>query len=64
VGTDDGKVQLTVNHGGSWTDLTPLADPAPLVRAAVAFRAQHLLFPDLGGTELPDLLLAIARGDR
>jgi Flp pilus assembly CpaF family ATPase len=45
-----------------WTDLTPLADPAPLVRAAVAFRAQHLLFPDLGGTELPDLLLAIARG--
>ena len=45
-----------------WTDLTPLADPGPLVRAAVAFRAQHLLFPDLGGTELPDLLLAIARG--
>jgi photosystem II stability/assembly factor-like uncharacterized protein len=23
VGTDDGKVQLTRNHGGSWTDLTP-----------------------------------------
>jgi photosystem II stability/assembly factor-like uncharacterized protein len=23
VGTDDGKVQLTVNHGGSWTDITP-----------------------------------------
>jgi photosystem II stability/assembly factor-like uncharacterized protein len=23
VGTDDGKVQLTTNHGGSWTDLTP-----------------------------------------
>ena len=23
VGTDDGKVQLTQNHGGSWTDLTP-----------------------------------------
>jgi photosystem II stability/assembly factor-like uncharacterized protein len=22
VGTDDGKVQLTVNHGGTWTDLT------------------------------------------
>src|SRR5262245_14343780 len=22
VGTDDGKVQLTTNHGGSWTDLT------------------------------------------
>lgn len=23
VGTDDGKVQLTKNHGGAWTDLTP-----------------------------------------
>lgn len=23
VGTDDGKVQLTRNHGGGWTDLTP-----------------------------------------
>jgi len=23
VGTDDGKVQLTTNHGGSWTDVTP-----------------------------------------
>ena len=23
VGTDDGKVQVTQNHGGSWTDLTP-----------------------------------------
>jgi hypothetical protein len=23
IGTDDGKIQLTQNHGGSWTDLTP-----------------------------------------
>ncbi|MEI6243630.1 MAG: hypothetical protein WCQ64_01175 [Acidobacteriota bacterium] len=23
VGTDDGKVQLTKNHGGAWTDITP-----------------------------------------
>ncbi len=23
VGTDDGKVQVTQNHGGSWTDVTP-----------------------------------------
>jgi photosystem II stability/assembly factor-like uncharacterized protein len=23
VGTDDGKVQLTQNHGGAWTDVTP-----------------------------------------
>src|SRR4051812_49286494 len=23
VGTDDGKLQLTQNHGGAWTDLTP-----------------------------------------
>ena len=23
IGTDDGKVQLTQNHGGAWTDVTP-----------------------------------------
>ncbi len=23
VGTDDGKLQLTQNHGGAWTDITP-----------------------------------------
>ncbi len=23
IGTDDGKVQLTQNHGGAWTDITP-----------------------------------------
>jgi photosystem II stability/assembly factor-like uncharacterized protein len=23
VGTDDGRVQITQNHGGAWTDLTP-----------------------------------------
>jgi len=23
VGTDDGKLQLTLNHGGAWTDVTP-----------------------------------------
>jgi photosystem II stability/assembly factor-like uncharacterized protein len=23
VGTDDGKVQLTLNHGGAWSDITP-----------------------------------------
>ncbi|MEO6237964.1 MAG: hypothetical protein ABIQ52_13265, partial [Vicinamibacterales bacterium] len=34
VGTDDGKVQLTQNHGGQWTDLTPalVAAGAPVDR--------------------------------
>lgn len=45
-----------------WTELAPIADAATLIRAAVAFRPQHLLVTDLGGGELPDLLLAVARG--
>ncbi|MFI5177282.1 MAG: WD40/YVTN/BNR-like repeat-containing protein [Vicinamibacterales bacterium] len=34
VGTDDGKVQLTQNHGGAWTDVTPalVAAGAPVDR--------------------------------
>ncbi|MEO5897441.1 MAG: hypothetical protein ABIS06_17255 [Vicinamibacterales bacterium] len=34
VGTDDGKVQLTQNHGGQWTDVTPalVAAGAPVDR--------------------------------
>ena len=28
VGTDDGRVQLTQNHGGTWTDLTPVLTAA------------------------------------
>jgi photosystem II stability/assembly factor-like uncharacterized protein len=28
VGTDDGKVQLTLNHGGAWTDVTPALEAA------------------------------------
>jgi len=28
VGTDDGKLQLTQNHGGAWTDLTPMLTTA------------------------------------
>ncbi len=34
VGTDDGKVQLTANHGGAWTDVTPalVAAGAPVDR--------------------------------
>jgi len=32
------------------------------VRAAVAFRADHLLVADAGGAELPELVLAAARG--
>lgn len=34
VGTDDGKLQMTQNHGGAWTDLTPalMAAGAPVDR--------------------------------
>jgi photosystem II stability/assembly factor-like uncharacterized protein len=28
VGTDDGRVQMTANHGGTWTDLTPALSAA------------------------------------
>jgi Flp pilus assembly CpaF family ATPase len=45
-----------------WTELAPSGDPATLIRAALAFRAQHVLIGDLGGAELPDVLLAVARG--
>ncbi len=45
-----------------WIELGPGNDPAALVRAAVAFRADHLLVADAGGAELPELLLAAARG--
>jgi pilus assembly protein CpaF len=45
-----------------WTDLGATGDPASLVRAAVAFRADHLLVAEAGGAELPELLLAAAKG--
>ncbi len=45
-----------------WIELGPGLDPAALARAAVAFRADHMLFADSGGTELPELLLGAARG--
>jgi pilus assembly protein CpaF len=45
-----------------WTELAPTGDLPSLIRAAGAFRAQHLLIADLGGAELPDVLLAVARG--
>jgi pilus assembly protein CpaF len=45
-----------------WTDLSPTGDTAGLLRAAMAFRPQHLLIADQGGAELPDILLAVARG--
>jgi pilus assembly protein CpaF len=47
-----------------WIELGPGNDPAALVRAAVAFRADHLLVAEAGGTELPELLLAAARGQQ
>ena len=48
VGTDDGKVQVTANHGGTWTDVTPAlaAAGAPVgslgqPRVRVAARRRH-----------------------
>ena len=35
VGTDDGKVQLTQNHGGAWTDLTPALTAAGAPRRSL-----------------------------
>ena len=45
-----------------WIELGLGLDPAALARAAVAFRADHLVFADAGGVELPDLLIGAARG--
>jgi len=45
-----------------WIELAPGGEAAALVRAAVAFRADHMLVADPQGSELPDLLLAAARG--
>ena len=48
VGTDDGKVQLTTNAGGAWTDLTPALDGGRRARGSlgqprvrVAARRRH-----------------------
>jgi pilus assembly protein CpaF len=47
-----------------WIELAPGNDPAALVRAAVAFRGDHLLVAESGGSELPELLLATAVGQQ
>jgi pilus assembly protein CpaF len=45
-----------------WVELTASADPAALARAATAFRGDHLLVAEIGGSELSDLLTAASRG--
>lgn len=45
-----------------WIELAPGGEPAALIRAASAFRADHLLVADPEGGDLPDLLLVAARG--
>jgi pilus assembly protein CpaF len=45
-----------------WMELGMASDPAGLVRASVAFRADHLIVASAGGAELPELLFAAARG--
>jgi pilus assembly protein CpaF len=62
----DGRRVMSIGVGGKarsgWIELGPGLDPAALARAAVAFRADHMLFADSGGAELPELLLGAARG--
>ena len=43
-------------------EIAPAGDLGGLLRAAVAFRPHHLLVANLGGAELPELLLCMARG--
>ena len=45
-----------------WTELSPAADLAGLVRVAASLRAEHLLIAEAAGPELFELLLAAARG--
>ncbi len=45
-----------------WTELTPAADMAGLLRVAAALRADHLVLGDLTGPEAGELALVAARG--
>jgi pilus assembly protein CpaF len=56
------SIGTAVKSRPGWIELSPGMDPAGLVRAAVAFRAEHILIADAGGAELPEFLLAAARG--
>jgi pilus assembly protein CpaF len=47
-----------------WIELGLGHDPASLVRAAAAFGADHLVVVEPHGGDLPDLLLAAARGQQ
>ncbi|HEY8924099.1 MAG TPA: ATPase, T2SS/T4P/T4SS family [Polyangia bacterium] len=43
-------------------EIAPAGELGGLLRAAAAFRPHHLLVTNLGGAELPELLLCMARG--
>jgi type IV secretory pathway ATPase VirB11/archaellum biosynthesis ATPase len=45
-----------------WTDLTPTADPAGLVRVAAALRPDHLVVAEVGGPDIAELALVATRG--
>jgi pilus assembly protein CpaF len=45
-----------------WTDLTPTADPAGLVRVAAALRPDHLVVGEVTGPDVAELALVAMRG--
>jgi pilus assembly protein CpaF len=45
-----------------WTDLTPTADPAGLVRVAAALRPDHLVVGEVSGPDVAELALVAMRG--
>jgi pilus assembly protein CpaF len=45
-----------------WTELSPAADTAALVRVAASLRADHLVLGDLTGSEVGEIALVAARG--
>ena len=56
------SIGLPVKARTGLLEVAPTGDLGGLLRAVSAFRAQHLLVGNLGGAELPELLLCMARG--
>ena len=56
------SIGTAVRSRPGWMELGPGSEPGALVRAAIAFRPDYMLVADAGGAELPELLLAAARG--
>jgi len=56
------SIGASVKARPGWTELAQVNDVGTLIRAALAFRPQHLVVLDGTGAALPELLLAVARG--